>query len=241
VLEPASRPSPAVTARRGCHPSPGGRAGVSTPSATCHRVSRVSLREKTVASAPVKRLKPLLKRLPNRTGSISPRKRSWAFRLQGVAPSGDHGLVSAPASSRAVRRRRNVTLDFGGLIPPDRPNGPTEAEPPGVPSWRSSPLRLSLSPPGRRSPAPSSRVLSDSAPIPRRTGAPNPSRCTSEFHLAASRFRGRSQATLTGTGPSGVHHLFVSRGSSLPLPKERPTHTPDTFSKILRREPHFER
>jgi hypothetical protein len=53
--------------------------------------------------------------------------------------------------------------------------------------------------------------------------------------------RSRPQATLTGTDPSGVSHLFVPRGPVLPLPKERPFRTPNGFGKTLRREPHFRR
>lgn len=36
------------------------------------------------------------KHLPDRSGSVSPRKRSWAFRLQGLAPPGDRGPSPRP-------------------------------------------------------------------------------------------------------------------------------------------------
>lgn len=71
-----------------------------TPSASRYRVSPVlSLREKT---------EPLLKRLLDRPGFVSPRKRSWALHLQGFAPPGERRRVSTPASSHAVEPRRNA-------------------------------------------------------------------------------------------------------------------------------------
>jgi hypothetical protein len=104
------------------------------------------------------------------------------------------------------------SLDFGGLIPPDRPCGPAEAEPPGVPSWRSSPLRLSLSPLGGRSPAPSSHVLAACTPRTSKLMRGTPS-----VHLRVSPrgepvSRPTLQAASCGTGPSGVCHLVEPQG-----------------------------
>jgi hypothetical protein len=172
---------------------------------------------------------PLLKHFPDRPGSVSPRERSWASRLQGFAPPEGRGASPCPISSHVVGQRRNAASTPEAWSPQEGGRSRPKPDPPQCPPGVRSPLRLSLPPPGRRLPASSSHVLA----IPSRASgepAPGPGWCTTESHLAAGRFLDRDRER-SRAAPASLR----SPTSSLPVawsrppPKEQPTRAPGTF------------
>lgn len=167
-------------------------------------------------------------RSPNHSGSVSPRTRSWAFRLQGLTPSGEQGARLRLPSSLAVgsvhpraqapmSRRR---LDFGGLISPGGQLAVGRSPPRADPLLALTPLRLSLSPPEKRSPASSSLVLSGAKA---RTGEPTPApvpAAPQSLTLRRAGFTQRSRTTSTVPAPLELSTSSLPDRGVAP-PKER--------------------